>query len=156
MYSQAMVICDPIENDAVVNESPTPRPRLLAVKNCCRPFSMMIDRPNVTISVVSSPLDRADWMTERCHQRYHDDEGQEHGNVRDGDDADRKIARQHGKVAVREVHDLHHAEHQRQPAGEQRVQPADQDPLDDGVYPGHYASFPSAGWVAAAAPARPK
>ena len=64
--SQAMVICEPIEKDAVTNESPTPRPRLLAVKNCCRPFSMMIDRPKVTISVVSSPRLIAAWMTERC------------------------------------------------------------------------------------------
>jgi hypothetical protein len=34
-----MVICDPMEKDAVTKESPTPRPRLLAVKNCCSPFS---------------------------------------------------------------------------------------------------------------------
>ena len=64
--SQAMVICEPIEKDAVMNESPTPRPRLLAVKNCCKPFSMMIDRPKVTISVVSSPRLIAPWMIDRC------------------------------------------------------------------------------------------
>ena len=61
-----MVICDPIEKDAVTNESPTPRPRLLAVKNCCRPFSMMIDRPKVTISVVSSPRLIAACKRDRC------------------------------------------------------------------------------------------
>ena len=60
------MICEPIEKDAVTNESPTPRPRLLAVKNCCRPFSMMIDRPKVTISVVSSPRLIAAWMMDRC------------------------------------------------------------------------------------------
>ena len=60
------MIREPIVKDAVTNESPTPRPRLLAVKNCCRPFSMMIDRPKVTISVVSSPRLIAPWMTVRC------------------------------------------------------------------------------------------
>ena len=63
----------------------------------------------------------------------------------DGDDADRDVARDHGEVAVREVDDLHHPEHQRQPAGEQRVQPAGQHPLDDGVHPGHNDSLPSPG-----------
>ena len=61
-----MVICDPIEKDAVTNESPTPSPRLLAVKNCCSPFSMMIDRPKVTISVVSSPRLIAASSSDRC------------------------------------------------------------------------------------------
>ena len=84
-------------------------------------------------------------VAEHRHHRHHDEEGPQHGDVGDGDDADRDVARDHREVAVREVHDLHHAEHQRQPAGEQRVQPAGQHPLDDGVYPGHYGSLPFAG-----------
>ena len=43
-----------------------PSPRLLAVKNCSRPFSITIDRPNVTISVVSSPRLMAAWNSDRC------------------------------------------------------------------------------------------
>ena len=48
-----------------------------------------------------------------------------------------------GEVAVRQVDDLHDPEHQRQPAGEQRVEAADQDSLDDGVDPGHNDSASS-------------
>src|SRR5215813_11481975 len=43
----------------------------------------------------------------------------------------------YGQVAVREVDHLHDPEHQRQAAGEQRVEPARQDALDDGVDPVH-------------------
>ena len=87
-------------------------------------------------------------VAEQRHHRHHDEEGPEHGDVGDGDDADRDVARDHREVAVREVDDLHHPEHQRQPAGEQRVEPAGQHPLDDGVHPGHYGSLPSPGWLA--------
>ena len=55
------------------------------------------------------------------------------------------------QVAVSQVDQPHHAEHQREPAGEQRVEPAGQDALDDGVDPCHNGSLPSA-----AAPLRPK
>ncbi len=47
--------------------SPVPMARLLAVKNWSRPFSMTTDRPNVTISVVSTLRSSALWMTERCN-----------------------------------------------------------------------------------------
>ena len=39
--------------------------------------------------------------------------------------------------SVREVDDPHHPEHQREAGREQRVEPAEQDPVDDGVDPGH-------------------
>ena len=48
-----------------------------------------------------------------------------------------RIRAQHGEVAVGEVDDPHDAEHQRQPAGEDRVVPAEEHALDDLVDPGH-------------------
>ena len=45
---------------------PVPMLRLSALKKCCSPFSITIDRPNVTMSVASSPLFSAAWMTLRC------------------------------------------------------------------------------------------
>ena len=53
-----------------------------------------------------------------------------------------QVRAEHGDVAVREVDDAHDAEDQRQPAGEQRVEPAEQDPLHDRVDPGHAAPPP--------------
>src|SRR6185437_14896980 len=41
--------------------------------------------------------------------------------------------------AVREVDDPHHAEHERQPGGEQCVEPAEQDAVHDRVHPCHAA-----------------
>ena len=56
----------------------------------------------------------------------------------------REVGGQHREVAVREVDDAHDAEEQRQAAGEERVEAADEDPLDNGVHPVHVC------------PARPK
>ena len=52
-----------------------------------------------------------------------------------------QVGAEHREVAVGEVDDPHHAEHQREPAREQRVEAAEQDALDDVVDPGH-ASTP--------------
>ena len=49
---------------------------------------------------------------------------------------------EHGEVAVGEVDDPHHAEHEREPAGEHRVVPAEKHALDDLVDPDH-VSVPS-------------
>ncbi len=98
-----------MEKDAVMNESPRPRPRLFAVKNCCRPFSMMIDSPKVTISVVSAAADRAlddrpmqDVADDR-HQHDDDRDRPQHRHVGDRDDADPEVTRHDGEVAVRKV-----------------------------------------------------
>src|SRR6478735_2180719 len=80
---------------------------LSAEANCSSAFSITTDRPKVTSSVVSTLRSSAAWISVRR------------------------------QVAVGQVDDLHHAEHQRQPAGEQRVETADQDPLDDRVNPAH-------------------
>ena len=86
-------------------------------------------------------------VAQHRHQRHHDHEGPQHRDVGDRDDADRDVAADDRQVAVRQVDHLHDPEHQREPAGEQRVQAADQDPLDDVVDPDHYGLL--------AAPRRP-
>ncbi len=43
--------------------------------------------------------------------------------------------RQHDEVAMREIDQPHDAEDQRQAGGEQRIEAAEQDALDDGVEP---------------------
>ena len=53
-------------NDSDTRGSPAPMPRLFAVKNWSRPFSMTTDRPNVTISVVSTPRSSEPWISVRC------------------------------------------------------------------------------------------
>ena len=53
-------------NDSDTSGRPAPMPRLLAVKNWSRPFSITTDRPNVTISVVSTPRSREAWSSVRC------------------------------------------------------------------------------------------
>jgi hypothetical protein len=51
-----------------------------------------------------------------------------------------QIGAQHDQVAMGEIDQPHDAEHQRQAGSEQRVQPAKQDPLDDGIDPDHAAA----------------
>ncbi len=148
--SQAIVICEPIENEAVVKLSPTASPRLSEVKNCSRPFSITIDRPKVTISVVSSPRLSAAWMSgplqhvaEHRHRQHDDRHRPQERHVDGRDDPDADVPGDGREVAVGQVDHLHHAEQEREPAREQRVEAAGQDALDDGVDPGHYAGLPS-------------
>ncbi len=72
----------------------------------------------------------------------HDEQG---GEGRDcdvlGGDQHHERAQQ-GQIAVSQVDDPHHAEHQREPAGEEGIEPAEQDALDDRVDPGHAAARP--------------
>ena len=56
-------------------------------------------------------------------ERLHDDHREERG-----EDAE---------IAVGEVDDAHDAEDERQPGGEERVEPAEQQALEDGVDPRH-------------------
>src|SRR5207302_1811567 len=79
-------------------------------------------------------------------RRQHDRERGERGEpvVRHDEDEERP---EDCEVAVGEVDDPHHAEHQRQAAGQQRVVAAEQHPLNDLVEPGH-------GWLPATAPRR--
>ena len=52
--------------EPLTRASPVPIPRLLAVKNWSRPFSITTDRPKVTISVVSTLRSSAPWRIVRC------------------------------------------------------------------------------------------
>ena len=52
--------------EPVTRARPAPIPRVLAVKNWSRPFSMTTDSPKVTSSVVSTLRSSAPWMTVRC------------------------------------------------------------------------------------------
>ena len=93
---------------------------------------MTTDSPKVTSSVVSTPR-----LEARLEQGPLQDIAQPPRrsarpsgrttprDVRDRDHADRHVAPDDGQVAVRQVDDLHDAEHQRQAAGEQRVEPAE-------------------------------
>ena len=48
-------------------------------------------------------------------------------------DVDDEVRGEDGEVAVREIDETHHAERERQAGREQRVQPAEQDPLHDAL-----------------------
>jgi len=52
--------------ESLTRASPVPIPRVLAVKNWSRPFSITTDRPNMTISVVRMLRSSADWIIVRC------------------------------------------------------------------------------------------
>ncbi len=47
------------------------------------------------------------------------------------------VGRHDAEVAVGQVDQPHDPEDEGQPGGEQRIQPAEKDPLDDVVYPDH-------------------
>ena len=66
------------------------------------------------------------------------------------DHGQRQVRGEHGEVAVGEIHDPHHAEHQGKAACEQRVEAAEEDPLDDRVDPLHFsAAYPARAGLAA-------
>ena len=89
-------------------------------------------------------------VPEEGEQGRDDDEGEQRGHVRGRDHDEREVGGQHREVAVGEVDNPHDAEEQRQPAGKERVEAAEEDPLDDCVDPVH-AALPGP-----ARPARPK
>jgi hypothetical protein len=107
--SHAIVMCEPMLNEAVVKLSPTASPRLSEVKN----------------------------VAEHRHRQHDHRHRPQERQVDGGHDPHADVTRDGREVAVREVDHLHHAEQQREPAREQRVQAAGQDALDDGVNPGH-------------------
>ncbi len=59
------------------------------------------------------------------HEHRHDEDEYPYGrDVGGGDQHDGQVDGGHGHVAVGQVDDLHDAEHERQPAGEQGEEPA--------------------------------
>ena len=89
-------------------------------------------------------------VTEEREQGRDDDEGEQRGHVRGRDHDEGEVGGQHREVAVGEVDDAHDPEEQGQPAGEERVEAAEEDALDDRVDPVH-AALPGP-----ARPAKPK
>src|SRR5262249_31247408 len=67
----------------------------------------------------------------------HDRERRVRRQARVLDDEEDHVRPEERERAVREVDDPHHAVHEREPRREQRVQAAEQDSLDDGIYPAH-------------------
>ena len=134
----------PSEIEAV--PMPPSRSRRLSAENASSsPFWMMIDRPNVTSSggSISRPeraveqhmLQRKADAEHHRHCEQDRDERIEPSAVAEREDGE---GREHDQVAMREIDQPHDAEDQRQAGREQRIEPAEQDALDDGVEPiGH-------------------
>ena len=76
---------------------------------------------------------------ETDHRHHRHDDRQRHDEIAaerrsPGED---EVGGEDGEVAVGEVDEAHHPERQREPGGEQGVETAQQDALDDGVDPVH-------------------
>ena len=107
-------------------------------------FWMITDRPNVTrIGRVSSVPEREveqpalEDVADDDHQHDAQEARPEHAQAEPLDEEQRDEGGQDAEVAVRQVDDAHHPEDQREPDGEQRVESAEQDPLDGHIHPIH-------------------
>ena len=158
----------PPSGSEAVSSPPAESRRESAEKASSSPFWMMIDRPKVISSGgrMSAPIARLRMMAckqvaDREHQRQRDQRGQRQRQAEKRDQRQDQEGRQHDQVAMREVDQPHDAEDQRQSGREQRVEPAEQDALDDHVEErGHRPpSMPEIGGVDLVArqrrPARP-
>ncbi len=95
-------------------------------------------------SAVQREVEQADLKREaRCRHRRHDEkQGQPGAQPCVVGQEQRAVSTEDREIAVREVDEPHHAEDQRKTRGEQRVEPTDEDALDDGVDPGHAGAVP--------------
>ena len=132
-----------------VSIAPSRSRRLSAVKASSSPFWMMIDSPKVTSSGGSrSRPERAveQHMLQGEADREHHRHGQQRGEQRiDAEPARQRQdheRRQHDQVAMGEIDQPHDAEDQRQAGGEQRIEAAEQDALDDRVEPVQHVQRP--------------
>ena len=66
-------------------------------------------------------------------QRHGDHQRQQRVDAEALVDVPRQVRREHQERGVRDHHDPHHAEVQREPGGEQRVEPAQQDAEDEAL-----------------------
>ncbi len=122
-----------------VSMAPAASRWLSAEKASSRLFWMMMERPKVT----SRGKDiAAQGAVEECAlQRVaeHEQDRRRHQRAEERPDAQRlgdgqhDEGREHDEVAVRQVDEAHDAEDQRQAGGEQRVEPAQHDALQQGV-----------------------
>jgi hypothetical protein len=85
-------------------------------------------------AVQQEPLKR---VADHGHHRHHHAEREQRIEAELLDAHDGEEGGQDAEVAVREVHQPHHAEDQREPGGEERVEAAEQDALHDAVEPRH-------------------
>jgi hypothetical protein len=91
-------------------------------------------RPERRLLLEDRPLQH---VAEQEHRGEDGQEGEERRGVPVLEQQEDEIRAEHREIAVREVDDPHQAEHQREPAGEQPVEAAEQDALDDVVDPDH-------------------
>ena len=113
------------------------------------PFWMMIERPKVTSSGGRmSAAERA--VQKHGLERVADDEHERDGDDESDERVEAERVSQHqdqeggedDEVAMREVDQPHDAEDQRQAGRVERVEPAEQDALDDGVEPADHPHTP--------------
>ena len=74
------------------------------------------------------------------HGRHGDKRREKRIQPDHSDQHENQIAAHHDQIAVGEVHQPHDAEHEAQPGCEQRVKPAEQHTLHNGVDPDHAAA----------------
>ena len=77
---------------------------------------------------------------EREHQGQRDQCGQEGRQAKQRDDEQDEICAQHDQIAMREIDQPHDAEDEAQAGCEQRVEPAQENALDNCVEPVHAAA----------------
>ena len=101
---------------------------------------MMIERPKVISSGGSMSAPMAWLRMKVCsryptseHQRQREQRGDRQRQAEKRDHRQDQEGREHDQVAMGEVDQPHDAEDQRQPGGEQRIEPAEQDALDEDV-----------------------
>ena len=110
-------------------------------------FWMMMESPNVTRIGGRMPrpsrrlrTQRLERVAERGHERHHQDQREERVEPERLHHDDGEERGQDAEVAVGQVDDAHDPEDERQAGGEERVEPAEQEALQDGVDPGHRQS----------------
>src|SRR5438105_8777946 len=80
-------------------------------------------------------------VSEDDHHREGDQKRDKGGDTCVVDDDERDVGAEHRHIAVRQVDDPHHAEHDRKAAGEHRIEGAEEDALQDRVENAHAGLF---------------
>ena len=76
-------------------------------------------------------------VAERGHEGRHQEQREERVEPRRLHHHDREERGQDAEIAVSQVDDAHHPEDEREPGGEERVEAAEEEALEDGVHPPH-------------------
>ena len=80
--------------------------------------------------------------TDREHDRQGDERGDERVEPERGDEGQNEEGGEHDEIAVSQIDQAHDAEDQREPGGEERVEPAEQNALDQRVDEAHHPTAP--------------